>query len=86
MSAKQTNGRKRADKNGNGNASTLDAQNKQLQRELNELREENRCLKRSLSSLMFKDLPVNMDLKPDDGVTEPSLTALIARLEHAGKP
>jgi hypothetical protein len=64
----------------------LRAQNEKLQRELNELRQENRQLKKSLGALMFKDDPVNMDLRPDDGVFEPSLTKLIAELEHSGKP
>jgi hypothetical protein len=56
-----------------------------LRAELHELKRENTALKKSLGALLCKDLPVNMDLTPEDGVAEPSLMDLIAELRRTGK-
>ena len=85
MATKQVGRRKTPAKSSKRKGPPLLAQNEQLQRELKALRDENRQLKKSLDALMFKDLPVNLHLTPEDGVTEPSLTELIAQLERAGK-
>lgn len=71
---------------GGGSCDPLDAasaQVEQLRGELKELRKENRQLKKSLGALMCKDLPVNMDLTPEDGVSEPSLLELIDELRKS---
>ncbi|MBI3822102.1 MAG: hypothetical protein HY289_05405 [Planctomycetes bacterium] len=68
-----------------GKAVNLRAQNQRLERELDELRKENRQLKRSLGALICKDDPINMNLVPEDGVSEPSLDQLIKKIERAGK-
>jgi ribosomal protein L34E len=68
----------------NGKTPTLRTINRRLERELEELRKENRQLKRSLGALLCKDEPRNMDLKPEDGVFEPPLAELIAEIERAG--
>jgi len=85
MATKQKQRGKRSAKIAPGKPSTVRAQNEVLERELKALREENRQLKRSLGALMCKDLPINMDLAPEDGVNESSLTMIIAELERAGK-
>ena len=69
----------------NGKTQSLRAHNEQLQKELNELRQENRYLKKSLGAILSKDVPKNMDFTPEDGVAKPSLLSLIAKLERTGK-
>jgi hypothetical protein len=56
-----------------------------LRAELQDLKRENKTLKKGLAALTFKDDPRNMDLTPEDGVTEPSLIDIIAQLGRAGK-
>jgi hypothetical protein len=63
----------------------LRAEKERLERELKELRDENRVLKRNLAALVFKDDPINLDLKPEDGIAEPSLIELVAALRRSGK-
>jgi hypothetical protein len=83
MSKKPNNG-KRPRKDGNVNPPTR-AQYEQLQKEFKELRDENRVLKRHLAALVFKDEPKNLDLRPEDGIAEPSLIELVAELRRSGK-
>jgi hypothetical protein len=77
--------RKRPAKSANGKAPSLHVQIQQLERELKDLRDENRQLKRSLGTLMSKDLPVDLTLTPEDGVFKPSLLEIIAKLERGHK-
>jgi hypothetical protein len=76
--------RKGAGKTSNRKTPSLRTQDQRLEQELMELRAENRQLKKSLGSLIFKDEPRNMDLKPTDGVFEPPLSELIAEVEREG--
>ena len=76
---------KRPGKNVHSKTPALLTQHEQLQRELKALREENRRLKKSLATLLFKDDSANLDLTPEDGMAEPSLTELVAELARAGK-
>lgn len=56
-----------------------------LEREVKELRDENRWLKKNLGDLLCKDEPRDMDLSPEDGVTSPSLAQIVKELERSGK-
>ena len=82
MATKQKGSEKRRPKAASRKPETLRAQNAALERELHEFAKENRQLKKSLGAVLCKDLPVNMDLTPEDGVAEPSLMDLIAELRH----
>jgi hypothetical protein len=84
MSTKKNKSGKRPPKRANGKAPTLRAEKERLERELKQLREENRSLKWSLGALICKDDPKEMDLMPDDGISEPSLVQLMKELERAG--
>jgi hypothetical protein len=77
--------RKRPAKSANGKAPSLRVQIQQLERELKDLRDENGQLKRSLGALMSKDLPIDLTLTPEDGVSKPSLLEIIAKLERGHK-
>lgn len=76
---------KRPAKRGNGKPPSMRAQIQQMERQLKELRDENRQLKKSLGALICKDDPVQMDLTPEDGVAEPSLIDLVGELKRTGK-
>ena len=83
MATKQKTRNKRSPRK--AKAPTLRTQNQRLERELEELRKENRLLRKSLGAIMFKNDPKMMDLLPEHGVFEPSLADLIAELEQGGK-
>ena len=85
MSTKKNKSAKRPASRATAKAPTLRADKERLEREVKELREENRMLKRDLAALAFKDDPINMDLKPEDGVARPSLVELVAKLAKNGK-
>jgi hypothetical protein len=84
MSARKNKSGKRQAKRADGKAPALRAEKDRLERELKELREENRMLKRSLAAMVFKDDPVNLDLKPEDGVAQPTLLEIVEELGKAG--
>jgi hypothetical protein len=56
-----------------------------LELELDELRKENRELKKSLGALMCKDLPVDLTLTPEDGVAKPSLLDIVTKIQRGRK-
>jgi hypothetical protein len=85
MATKQASRSKRADTTANLKllCSRLLAENYQLEKDVQELREQNRQLMRSLGALLCEDIPINKRVMLSQAAKGPSLIELIAELESA---
>jgi transposase-like protein len=86
MATKQASRRKRADKTSNMKllCSALLEERNQLRNELQQAREENDQLKRSLGALLCEDIEIDKRALLAQFGKEPSLAELIAEFERAG--